>query len=49
MISFTSCQNAAYSNEIFFLCWVDFALEGSTISLSKCFTLRGHDTHIDLL
>ena len=34
----------------FFLCWVDYALEGSTFSLSKydfspCFTLRGLDTH----
>ena len=30
--TFTSCQNAA----CFFLRWVDYALEGSTFSLSKC-------------
>ena len=24
------------SKEVFFLCWVDYALEGSTVSLSKC-------------
>ena len=36
-----------------FLCWVDYALEGSTFSLSRnvilaaFFTLRGHRTHID--
>ena len=34
--TFTSCQNAARSNKVFFLCWVDYALEGSTFSLSKC-------------
>ena len=40
----------------FFLCWVDYALEGSTFSihwanviLAACFTLRGHGIHIDLL
>ena len=27
---------ATYSNKVFFLCWVDYALEGSTFSLSKC-------------
>ena len=26
---FTSCQNAAYSNKVVFICWVDYALEGS--------------------
>ena len=34
----------------FFLCWVDYALEGSTFSLSKCdfsrlFHTGGHDTY----
>ena len=34
----------------FFLCWVDYALEGYTFSLSKCdfsplFPLRGHGSH----
>ena len=28
-------QNAACSNILFFICWVDYALEGSTFSLSK--------------
>ena len=27
---FTSCQNAARCNKVFFLCWVDYSLEGST-------------------
>ena len=46
-----SCQNAARSNKVFFLCWVDYALEGSTANmilagiLAACFTLRGHDTY----
>ena len=53
---FTSCQNAAYSNKVVFICWVDYALEGSAFILSKrysdvilatCFSLRGHDIHID--
>ena len=55
--TFASCQNqnAARSNKVFFLCWVDYALEGSTANvilagvLAACFTLRGHDSHIDLL
>ena len=53
--NFTSCQNAARSIKVVFLCWVDYALEGSTFSPSKCdfsrmfHTLRGDDTHIDLL
>ena len=34
--TFTSCQNAAYSNKIVFICWVDYALEGSAFILSKC-------------
>ena len=33
--TFTSCQNAARSKEVFFLCCLDYALEGSTFSLSK--------------
>ena len=38
----------------FFLCLVDYALEGSTFSLSKCdfsrlFHTESHGTHIDLL
>ena len=51
---FTSCQNVAYSNtvKVVFICWVDYALEGSAFILSNvilaaCFTLRGHDIHID--
>ena len=24
---FSSCQNAAYSNKVVFICWVDYALE----------------------
>ena len=41
----------ARSNKVFFLCWVDYALEGSTANvilagiLAACFTLRGHDTY----
>ena len=48
---FTSCQNAARSNKVFFLRWVDYALEGSTANvilakiLAACLTLRGHDTY----
>ena len=34
--TFTSCENVAYSNKVFFLCWVGYALEGSIFSLSKC-------------
>ena len=34
---FTSCQNAAYSNKVVFICWVDYALEGSAFILSKCY------------
>ena len=35
---------------VFFLCWVDYAPEGSTFSLSKCdfsrlFHTGGHDTY----
>ena len=26
----------AYSNKVFFLCWVDYALEGYTFPPSKC-------------
>ena len=33
--TFISRQNAACSNILFFICWVDYALEGSTFSLSK--------------
>ena len=29
--TFTPCQNVAYSNKVFFLYWVDYALEGSFI------------------
>ena len=50
--TFTSCQNAACSNE-YFLFRVDYALEGSTFWLSNlcsaCFMLRGRDTHIHLI
>ena len=34
--------------KVFFLCWVNYALEGSTfllMILAACFTLRGHDTY----
>ena len=34
--TFTLRQNAACANILFFICWVDYALEGSTFSLSKC-------------
>ena len=34
--TFSSCQNAARSNKVFFLCWVDNDLEGCTFSLSNC-------------
>ena len=34
---FTSCQNAAYSNKVVFICWVVYALEGSAFMLSKCY------------
>ena len=37
---FTSCQNAAYSNKVVFICWVDYALEGSAFILSKCYFSR---------
>ena len=41
--TFTSCENVAYSNKVFFLCWVGYALEGSIFSLSKCdFSRRFH-------
>ena len=49
--TFASCQNAARSNKVCFLCWVDYALEGSTANvilagiLGVCFTLRGYDTY----
>ena len=36
---FTSCQNAAYSNKVVFICWVD-ALKGSAFILSKCHLSR---------
>ena len=32
--------NAARSNKVFFVCCVDYALEGSTFSLSKCYFTR---------
>ena len=32
----TSYQNAVCSNDFFFFCWVDYALEGSTFKLRKC-------------
>ena len=44
-------KTAARSNKVFFLCWVDYALEGSTANvilagiLGVCFTLRGYDTY----
>ena len=34
--TFTSWQNAAYSNKVVLICWVDYALEGSAFILSKC-------------
>ena len=34
--TFTSYQSAARSKTFFFLCWVHYALEGSTLSLSRC-------------
>ena len=37
---FTSCQNATYSNKVVFICWVDYALEGSAFILSKCYFSR---------
>ena len=39
---FTSCQNVAYSNKVkvVFICWVDYALEGSAFILSKCYFSR---------
>ncbi|CAH3184373.1 unnamed protein product [Porites lobata] len=42
---FTSRQNAAYSNKVVFICWVDYALEGSAFIypafiLSKCYFSR---------
>ena len=37
---FTSCQNAAYSNKVVFICWVDYALEGSAFILSNCYFSR---------
>ena len=37
---FTSCQNAAYSNKVVFICWVDYGLEGSAFILSKCYFSR---------
>ena len=51
MTTFASCQNAARSNKVLFLCWVDYPLEGSTGNvilagiLAACFTLRGHYTY----
>ena len=49
--TFASCQDVARSNKVFFLCWVDYAMEGSTANvilagiLAACFILRGHDTY----
>ena len=37
---FTSCQNAASSNKVVFICWVDYVLEGSAFILSKCYFSR---------
>ena len=34
---FSSCQNAAYSNKVIFICWVDYALEGSAFIRRKCY------------
>ena len=51
--TFTSCQNAAFSNE--FCLWrVDYALEGFVLTKKMCFfctyfILRGCDMHIDFL
>ena len=47
--TFTSCQNAACSNE-FCLCRVDYTSEGkrfdcANVSFAAYFILRGHDTH----
>ena len=40
---FTSCQNATYSNKVVFICWVDYALEGSVFIVRKCyFSLMFH-------
>ena len=32
---FTSCQNAAYSNKVIFICWVDYALHGKALGMKK--------------
>ena len=37
--TFTSCENVAYSNKVFFLCWVGYALEGSIFHNFLCFSL----------
>ena len=47
--TFTSCQNAACSNE-FFLCWVDYTSERkrfvwANVIFVAYFILRGHDRH----
>ena len=44
--TFTSCQNAASSNE-FFLQWVDGQImaEKMCIIFTACYTLRGRDAH----
>ena len=34
--TFTSFQNAAYSNKVVCICWVDYTLEGFTFTLRKC-------------
>ena len=48
-MTFTSCQNAACSNE-FFLWRVDYTSEGkrfvfANVIFAAYFILRGHDTH----
>ena len=52
--TFTSCQNAAYSNKFFsplgrYMLWKVLHFHQANVILAACFTLRRHDTHIDLL
>ena len=37
---FTSCQSAAYSKKVVFICWADYVLEGSAFILRKCYFSR---------
>ena len=51
---FTSCQNAACSNELFSLTGSDYALDENVLTeqmwiFAAYFILRDHDTHIDFL